>query len=56
MWVPEVDLEHAHEIDAVQSIASVVMSVLGNIALWTMRVNPDLVENVSTTDIDALGG
>ena len=26
------------------------MSVLGNIALWTMRENPDLVENVSTTD------
>ena len=30
------------------------MSVFGNIALWTMRENPDLVENVSTTDADAL--
>ena len=31
------------------------MSVLGNIALWTMRENPDLKENVGTTDVDSLG-
>ena len=30
------------------------MSVPGNIALWTKRENPDLVENVSTADIDVL--
>ena len=30
------------------------MSVLGNIALWTKSENPDLVENISTTDIDVL--
>ena len=31
------------------------MSVLGNIALQTKSKNPDLVENISTTDIDVLG-
>ena len=31
------------------------MSVLGNIALWTESENPDLVENVSTADVDMLG-
>ena len=31
------------------------MSVLGNIALWTKRENPDLVENISTADVDVLG-
>ena len=30
------------------------MSVLGNIALWTESENPDLVENISTADIDVL--
>ena len=31
------------------------MSVLGNIALQTESENPDLVENISTADIDVLG-
>ena len=31
------------------------MSVLGNIALWTKTENPDLVENISTADVDMLG-
>ena len=31
------------------------MSVLGNIALWTESENPDLVENISTADVDMLG-
>ena len=31
------------------------MSVLGNIALQTKRENPDLVENISTADVDVLG-
>ena len=30
------------------------MSVLGNIALQTKSENPDLVENVSTADVDVL--
>ena len=56
MWVPEADLEHAHEMhDAVQSVASIELSVLGNIALWTKSENPDLVENISTADVDVLG-
>ena len=36
-------------------IASIELSVLGNIALWTKSENPDLVENVSTADVDVLG-
>ena len=43
------------DVDAVQGVASIKVSVLGNIALWTESENPDLVENVSTTDIDVLG-
>ena len=36
MWVPEADLEHVHEmLTAVQSVASIELSVLGNIALRT---------------------
>ena len=31
------------------------MSILGNIALQTKRENPDLVEIISTADIDVLG-
>ena len=31
------------------------MSVLGNIDLQTKRKNPDLVENISTADVDVLG-
>ena len=30
------------------------MSVLGNIAFQTKSKNPDLVENVSTADVDVL--
>ena len=30
------------------------MSVLGNIALWKESENPDLVENISTADVDVL--
>ena len=31
------------------------MSILGNIALQTESKNPDLVENISTADVDVLG-
>ena len=41
--------------DAVQGIASVEMSVLGKIALRTKRKYPDLVENISTADVEVLG-
>ena len=44
----------AWDADAVQSIASIELSVPGNIALWTESENPDLVENVSTADVDML--
>ena len=30
------------------------MSILGSIALQTKSENPDLVENISTTDVDVL--
>ena len=36
MWVPEADLEHAHDMLIQYSVASAKMSVLGNIALQTM--------------------
>ena len=45
----------AWDADAVQSVASIELSVLGNIALWIKSENPDLVENVSTADVDVLG-
>ena len=55
IYVPEADLEYmAWDADAVQSIASVEMSVFGNIALQTVRENPDLVEYISTTDVNVL--
>ena len=44
----------AWDADAVQKIASIKLSVLGNIALWTKSENPDLVENISTADVDVL--
>ena len=44
----------AWDADAVQSVASIKLSVLGNIALRTKSENPDLVENVSTADVDVL--
>ena len=46
---------HAWDADAVQGVASIKVSVLGNIALWTESENPDLVENISTADVDVLG-
>ena len=45
----------AWDADAVQSVASIELSVLGNIALQTKSENPDLVENISTADVDVLG-
>ena len=36
----------------VQSVVSVEMSVPGNIELQKTRENPDLVEYISTADID----
>ena len=35
--------------------ASIKVSVLGNISLQTKNENPDLVKNISTTDVDVLG-
>ena len=45
---------YAWDADIVQSIASAEMSVLGNIALQIMRENLDLVDSISTTDVDML--
>ena len=45
----------AWDANAVQDIASIKVSILGNIALWTESENPDLVENISIADIDVLG-
>ena len=45
----------AWDVDTVQSVVSIELSVLGNIALRTKHEDPDLVENVSTADVDVLG-
>ena len=36
-------------------MASVEINVLGNIALLIKKKNPDLVEYISTTDVNMLG-
>ena len=51
MWVSRA---YTWDAGAVQGIASIETSVPGYIALWTMRENPDLVENISTADVDVL--